>query len=42
VGLVAQRGFGPSGIIQWVAVVPVLGVVLLLAGVGEETKGRAI
>ena len=42
VGLVAQRGLNPSSIIQWVAVVPLAGVVLLLAGVGEETRGRAI
>jgi MFS family permease len=38
VGLIATRGVNPLEILQWVAVVPLVGVALLAAGVGVETR----
>ena len=40
VGYVARTGKNPLDILVWVALAPALGVVLILLGVGTETKGR--
>lgn len=42
VGLVARGGHDPMEILSWVAIVPVLGLGLLAAGVGAETRGETL
>lgn len=38
VGLIAQSGADAIDILKWVAIIPAIGLVLLLAGVGAETR----
>jgi hypothetical protein len=42
IGLVILKKIPPLDVIQWVALVPVVGLVLLATGVAEETAGRTI
>lgn len=42
VGMLARSGANPIDVLRWVAVVPVVGLVLLLLGVGAETKGEKL
>jgi MFS family permease len=42
IGVVAARGIRPIDIMPWVAIVPLVGVALILLGVGQETRGREI
>lgn len=39
IGLVLRTGANPLDIIRWVALVPLVGVVLVVLGVAEETRG---
>jgi hypothetical protein len=41
VGMLTRAGASPLVVIRWVSVVPAIGVLLVLIGVAEETKGRA-
>ncbi len=38
VGLIVRSGISPLEVLRWVAVAPLLGLVLLAFGIGEETK----
>ena len=40
VGYAARTGANPLEILKWVALAPLFGVVLLLLGYAEETRGR--
>ncbi len=40
IGLILRTGANPLAIIRWVAVVPVIGVIFVLVGLAEETKGK--
>jgi MFS family permease len=40
IGLILRSGANPLAIIRWVGVVPVVGVVFVLVGLAEETKGK--
>jgi MFS family permease len=40
IGWVVRGGANPLEVIRWVALVPAIGVLLVLLGVAEETKGR--
>jgi MFS family permease len=40
IGLVLRSGANPISIIRWVAVVPAIGVVFVLSGLAQETKGN--
>jgi MFS family permease len=40
IGMASRKGTNPLEILRWVAIVPALGVLLILLGVGEETRGR--
>ena len=40
IGLILRSGANPLAIIRWVGVVPVIGVVFVLVGLAEETKGK--
>lgn len=42
VGVVAQGGMNPVDIVRWVALAPVVGLALMAAGFGVETKGEAL
>jgi MFS family permease len=42
VGLLTQSGRDPLEIIRWVALVPALGVLLLVSGLGVETRGEVL
>lgn len=42
VGLVAGRGMNPIDILRWLAIVPALGLVLLVLGIGAETRGEKL
>jgi len=42
VGMVARSGMNPVDILRWVAVVPFLGLVLLVLGMGAETRGEKL
>jgi len=42
VALAAKSGVSPLEIIRWAALLPVLGVILVLSGLAIETKGRAL
>ena len=39
IGLVLRTGANPLDIIRWVALVPLVSVVLVVLGVAEETRG---
>jgi MFS family permease len=41
-GLLMRSGGNPIEIIRWVAVVPVFGVLFVVLGVAQETKGRVL
>jgi MFS family permease len=41
IGVILRGGANPLAVIRWVSVVPAIGVLLVLFGVAEETKGRA-
>ncbi|HSC88462.1 MAG TPA: MFS transporter [Polyangiaceae bacterium] len=38
VGMIVRSGASPLGVLSWVAIAPLVGLVLLLAGVGHETR----
>ena len=40
IGVILRSGANPLAIIRWVSVVPVIGVVFVLIGLAEETKGK--
>ena len=40
IGLILRSGANPLAIIRWVAIVPVVGVLFVLLGLAEETKGK--
>jgi hypothetical protein len=40
IGVILRGGANPLAVIRWVAVIPAIGVLLVLLGVAEETKGR--
>jgi MFS family permease len=42
VGVIASSGVNPLLVLRWVAIPPLIGVVLLALGLGEETRGREI
>jgi MFS family permease len=42
VGMLARSGANPIDVLRWIALVPVVGLVLLAAGVGAETKGEKL
>lgn len=42
VGVVVMRGMNPVEVMQWVAVPPLVGLVLLALGVAVETRGRTL
>jgi MFS family permease len=42
IGALAKHEPDPLKTIRWVALAPLIGVVFLLAGLGQETKGRAL
>lgn len=42
VGMLARSGANPIDVLRWVALVPVLGLLLLALGVGAETKGEKL
>jgi MFS family permease len=39
IGVILRGGANPVAIIRWVAIAPIIGVVLIALGVAEETKG---
>jgi MFS family permease len=41
IGMLTRAGASPLVVIRWVSIVPAIGVLLVLVGVAEETKGRA-
>lgn len=42
VGVIASSGTSPLAVLQWVAVVPLVGLLLLMFGWGEETRGQPL
>lgn len=42
VGMLARSGANPIDVLRWIALVPVMGLVLLAFGVGAETKGEKL
>jgi MFS family permease len=42
VGMAAKSGADPFDILRWVAIVPVIGLLLLAIGVGVETRGEKL
>lgn len=42
VGLLVRSGLNPLWIIQWVAIVPVVGLLFLAVGLGVETRGKTL
>jgi MFS family permease len=40
VGLVASSGIDPLGVVRWVALVPLVGILLVLARIVPETRGQ--
>jgi MFS family permease len=40
IGIVLRNGGNPLSIIRWVAIVPAIGVLFVLVGLAEETKGK--
>jgi MFS family permease len=40
VGLVAASGMDPLGVVRWVALVPLVGIVLVIARIVPETRGQ--
>jgi hypothetical protein len=40
IGIILRSGANPIAIIRWVAVVPAIGVVFVLSGLAQETKGN--
>jgi MFS family permease len=40
VGLVASSGMDPLGVVRWVALVPLVGIVLVIARIVPETRGE--
>ncbi len=42
IGVAARGGRSPLELLTWVAVVPTLGLLLLIAGVGTETRGEKL
>lgn len=42
VGVIASSGVSPLVVLQWVAIPPLVGLVLLALGWGEETRGHTI
>lgn len=42
VGILARSGANPIDLLRWIAIVPVVGLVLLALGVGAETKGEKL
>ena len=42
IGSIAASGVSPLDVIRWVALVPLVGIVLILIGVGHETKGSEL
>jgi MFS family permease len=40
VGLVASSGMDPLGVVRWVALVPLVGIVLVIARIVPETRGQ--
>ena len=41
VGSIVRSGTSPLLVLSWVAIAPLIGLVLLLAGLGYETRERA-
>ncbi|MEO7032250.1 MAG: MFS transporter [Polyangiaceae bacterium] len=39
IGAVRHSGKNPGSVLVWVAIAPIIGVILVLAGVGVETRG---
>lgn len=42
VGVLASTGLSPMWILQWIAIVPIIGLVLLALGVAVETRGELV
>jgi MFS family permease len=42
IGALSHRYPNPLDVIRWVALAPLVGVLMLLAGLGQETKGQAL
>jgi len=42
VGVIVRSGANPLTVLQFVALPPLLGLVLLRMGLGEETRGQTI
>jgi hypothetical protein len=42
VGVIASSGTSPLAVLQWVAIVPLVGLLLLMFGWGEETRGQLL
>jgi hypothetical protein len=40
IGTLAKQHPNPLEIIRWVAIAPLVGIVFLLVGLGQETRGR--
>jgi hypothetical protein len=40
IGIILRSGANPIAIIRWVAVVPAIGVLFVLGGLAQETKGN--